>query len=255
MLLVEAVNLTKEFDGLVAVDNINFKVYQGQIKALIGPNGAGKTTIFNMLSGFEKPTKGVVKFKGRRIEKLKPHQITSLGIARTFQNTQLFEELTVLDNVKIGCHLKGQVGILRAMLHLPPIEKEEQKIQEEAVHYVNLVGLGNKLNVMAGELPQGERRLLEIARALATEPELLLLDEPAAGLNSAETGRLAETIYKIRDTGVTIFLVEHDMGLVMEVSDEVIVLNYGRKIAEGPPLLIQKDENVIQAYLGGKINA
>ncbi len=255
MLLVEAMNLTKEFDGLVAVDNVNFKVYEGQIKALIGPNGAGKTTIFNILSGFEKPSKGVVKFKGRKIEKLKPHQITSLGIARTFQNTQLFEELTVLDNVKIGCHLKGEIGILRAMLHFPPVGKEEQKIHEEAVHYVNLVGLEDKLNVIAGELTQGERRLLEIARALATQPELLLLDEPAAGLNSAETEELAETIYKIRDTGVTIFLVEHDMGLVMEVSDEVIVLNYGRKIAEGPPLLIQKDENVIQAYLGGKINA
>jgi branched-chain amino acid transport system ATP-binding protein len=255
MVLVEAADLTKEFGGLVAVDTVSFKVFNGQIKALIGPNGAGKTTIFNLLSGFEKPTRGRIKFKNKSIVGLKPHQIAALGLGRTFQNTQLFEELTVLENVKIGCHLKGKTEIWRAMLHFPPIKDEEDQIEERADRYLGLVGLREKKELLAGDLPQGERHLLEIARALAAEPELLLLDEPAAGLNNYETERLAETIYKIRDSGVTIFLVEHDMGLVMEVSDEVIVLNYGRKIAEGPPLLIQKNEEVIQAYLGGEISA
>lgn len=253
MALIEAINLTKEFEGLTAVKNIDFKVHEGQIKALIGPNGAGKTTIFNLLTGFEVPTNGLINYKGKRISKLKPYQVAKMGIGRTFQNTKLFENLSVLSNVKIGCHLKGKVEILRALTHFPPISEEEKFLQSEAEHYINVVGLEEKINNNAGDLPQGERHLLEIARALASGPEILLLDEPAAGLNNYETERLAETIYKIRDLGITIFLVEHDMGLVMEVSDEVIVLNHGKKLAEGPPLLIQKNEEVIEAYLGEKI--
>ncbi len=190
MIMVEAADLTKEFGGLVAVDGVSFNVFSGQIKALIGPNGAGKTTIFNLLSGFEKPTKGRIKFKDKSIVGLKPHQIAALGMGRTFQNTQLFEELTVLENVKIGCHLNGKTEIWRAMFHFPPIKGEEDYLQERAEHYVKLVNLEEKSSFLAGDLPQGERRLLEIARALAGEPELLLLDEPAAGITTRQRGWL-----------------------------------------------------------------
>lgn len=254
MALLEVKELTKVFGGLVAVDNVSFTVSDGQIKALIGPNGAGKTTIFNLLTGIEPPAKGGITFKGKPVGGLKSHRICALGIGRTFQNTQLFGEMTVLENVMVGRHPRTKSGLLVSALKLPFTRVEEESILQKSQEILKFVGLADKASQQAKNLPHGDRHLLEIARALATEPELLLLDEPAAGLNSSETERLGETIYRIRDKGITILLVEHDMGLVMKISDEVLVLDYGKKIAEGPPLLIQEDEQVITAYLGEEMH-
>lgn len=253
MALLEVTELTKIFGGLVAVDKVSFNVSSGQIKAIIGPNGAGKTTIFNLLSGLEVCTGGKIAFKGQAVSGLKSHHICSLGIGRTFQNTQLFGEMTVLENVMVGRHCRTRSELLAAAFKLPFTREEEKDILTRSYDVLKSIGLAGRAGQLAKNLSHGERRLLEIARALATEPELLLLDEPAAGLNSSETDLLGETIYKIRSKGITVLLVEHDMGLVMRISDEVLVLDYGRKIAEGPPLLIQEDEQVITAYLGEEI--
>lgn len=249
-IILKVQNLQKYFGGLRAIDQLDFAVIQGKIKSIIGPNGAGKTTLFNLLTGIFPPTAGTLQFGGQILNGLKPHVIARLGIGRTFQNLELFGNMTVLENVMVGRHLRTNAGIFSAALRLPQMRQEEKEAKRQALAELEFMGLAEKAGFLATALPLGEQRLLEIARALATEPRLLLLDEPAAGLNMRETANLAETIYRIRERGITVLLVEHDMSLVMEVSDEVLVLNYGRKVAEGPPREIQRHPEVIAAYLG-----
>lgn len=249
-IILQVQNLRKYFGGLRAIDKLDFMMTQGKIKSIIGPNGAGKTTLFNLLTGIIRPTAGTLQFAEQILNGLKPHVIARLGIGRTFQNLELFGNMTVLENVMVGGHLRTNAGIFSAALRLPQMRREEIKAKKQALKELHFMGLADKADLLATALPLGEQRLLEIARALATEPRLLLLDEPAAGLNMRETAKLAETIFRIRERGITVLLVEHDMSLVMEVSDEVLVLNYGRKVAEGPPREIQRHPEVIAAYLG-----
>lgn len=253
MPLLNVENISKRFGGLDALKDVTFAVYQGQIKALIGPNGAGKTTLFNLVSGSYRPTEGRVFFNKEDVTGRPPHQICRMGIGRTFQQSLVFDGMSVLENVTVGRYSRTKAGILSAALSLPLHRREEQEAFKVAHEVLRRVGLDHRAGEPAQNLPMGERHLLEIARALAAAPKLLLLDEPAAGLNDEETRRLAETVRKIRDEGVTVLLVEHDMTFVMDISDEVVVLDYGRKIAEGPPLMIQENEEVIKAYLGEEL--
>lgn len=245
--------VSKSFGGLDALREVSFKVHEGQIKALIGPNGAGKTTLFNLASGSYRPTKGRVLFAGTDVTGRPPHRICRMGLGRTFQHSLVFDEMSLLDNVAVGRYSRTGAGLLSAALSLPRHRREERETLKAAHEALRRVGLDSLADEPAENLPMGERHLLEIARALASEPRLLLLDEPAAGLNDEETERLGETVRKIRDEGVTVLLVEHDMTFVMDISDEVVVLDYGRKIAEGPPLMIQDNEEVIKAYLGEEL--
>ncbi len=248
--LLEAKNLRKEFGGLMAVFDVSFGVEPGELIAIIGPNGAGKTTIFNLLSGVLTPTGGSIRFAGRVVNDLEPHAIARLGFARTFQSIRLFGNMTVLENVMVGRHVKSRYGLLSAALRLPHARGEERAIREEAMAHLARVGLEAKAGEDALSLPFGQQRLLEIARSLATEPKLLALDEPASGLNHLEKLELDRLIRSIRDDGVTVLLVEHDMQFVMDIVDRIIVLDYGQKIAEGNPTEIQANERVIAAYLG-----
>ena len=246
-------SVSKSFGGLDALREVSFAVHQGQIKALIGPNGAGKTTLFNLVSGSYKPTGGRVLFSGTDITGKAPHRICRMGLGRTFQHSLVFDDMTLDENVAVGRYSRTKAGIISASLTLPRHRREEREAFKAAHEALRRVGLDGRAEEPADALPMGERHLLEIARALALEPRLLLLDEPAAGLNDEETERLADTVRKIRDEGVTVLLVEHDMTFVMDISDEVVVLDYGRKIAEGPPLMIQDNEEVIKAYLGEEL--
>jgi branched-chain amino acid transport system ATP-binding protein len=250
-MLLEVRSLSRSFGGLKAVNEVSFSVQPGLIKSVIGPNGAGKTTLFNLISGMLAADSGVVRQNGKEITRLQPHRITEMGICRTFQTTKLFSRMTVLENVMVGRHPRTRAGFLSGVFNLPWTWKEEREIRERSLELLDSLGLMDTAEDLASNLPFGKQRILEIARALATEPSLLLLDEPAAGLNIYETREMADLVLKIRKWGITVLLVEHDMSLVMDISDEIVVLNYGSKVAEGKPEEIQRDPEVIRIYLGG----
>lgn len=239
-----------QFGGVAALKGISYVVHEGLIQGVIGPNGAGKTTLFHCISGLLRPTSGFVAYRGKPTSGLAPHQIARLGISRTFQHVAIFQHMTVLENVTIGRHPRSRFGFLSAGLRLPGMRREERQILESARSYLDFVGLRDEADLAAGALPLGKQKLLEIARGLATEPRLLLLDEPAGGLNMRETEELGELIQRIRETGVTIMLVEHDMNLIMEISDRILVLHYGNFLASGPPATIKDNPAVVEAYLG-----
>jgi len=249
-MILEVKDLTKSFQGLTAVKQVSFSVEKGEIKALIGPNGAGKTTTFNMITGLVTATHGTVTFNGEVINSYPPHMRARKGISRTFQNIRTFAEMTALENVMVGCHLRTKTGLFAATLRLPRCRTDEEQARERALQELAFVGLSDRSHMLAGSLAMGEQRLMEIARTLASEPELVLFDEPAAGLNGKETEQLAEDLLKIKERGITILLVEHDMRMVMRVADEIIVINYGTKIAQGTPEEIRNNSDVITAYLG-----
>lgn len=253
MPLLDVQNVRKSFGGMVAVDAVSFTVTKGQIKAVIGPNGAGKTTLFNIISGLLPTETGQVLFKDKRISGLKPFQIARAGISRTFQNPSLFLQMNVLENVMVGHHCRSNKEFVSCCLRSPAQRREESAIRQHAAEQLEYVGLGALAHCPASSLAFGQRRMVELARSLATQPDLLLLDEPASGLNTHETDELANMIVKIRDRGITVLLVEHDMSLVMGISDDVVVLHNGQTICEGPPRQIQNDPKVISVYLGTEI--
>ena len=250
MALLEVDGLSKRFGGVRAVHGVSFRVEKGAVKGVIGPNGAGKTTLFDLLSGFRAPDEGAVRLRGRRIDGRAPHEIAALGMSRTFQNLKVFPHMTAQENVMVGRHVRSRSGFVAGMLHTPRSRREERAIAAAALEAMDFVGIAGLASVPAGSLSYGQQRGVELARALAAEPALLLLDEPAAGLNMRETADLARLIGRIRERGVTVLVVEHDMSLVMGVSDEVAVLCFGEKIADAPPRAVQENPDVVRVYLG-----
>jgi len=251
MSLLKVDNVTRRFGGLAAVDEVSFEIAPGMVSAIIGPNGAGKTTLFNLISGFLPPTEGRIIFEGQDITAMAPHRIAARGIVRTFQLVQLFPDLTALQNVEAGCHLRGKGGLWAALARTPAARRELDAAASAARELLAFVGLQGRENVPAGALTYGQQRLLEVARAMAANPKLLLLDEPAAGLNAVETEHLAEVIRSLITRGITVLLIEHDMSLVMRIASHIVVLDFGRKIASGSAEQVKADPAVLEAYLGG----
>jgi branched-chain amino acid transport system ATP-binding protein len=254
MSLLEVVNLSKHFGNLLAVDDISFTVEEGEIRGLIGPNGAGKTTLFSLISGFLQPTKGKILWKGEDLAGMLPNVVVKKGICRTFQLTTLFKELTALQNVIMGCHLHTKTGLWQQFWRTGKTRKREREIEEKAIGLLETLGIADVKDRFAGDLPHGHQRILGLAIALASEPELLMLDEPVSGMNPTEKATTMEVVRRLHDKGITIFVVEHDMKAVMSTCDKVTVMSFGKKIAEGCPEEVCNDEAVIEAYLGAGYN-
>ncbi|MGQ7379225.1 ABC transporter ATP-binding protein [Streptococcus suis] len=253
MALLEVKNLTKNFGGLTAVGDVTMELHEGELVGLIGPNGAGKTTLFNLLTGVYEPSEGTISLTGTILNGKAPSKIASLGLGRTFQNIRLFKNMTVLENVLIGLGNHGKAEVLASFLRLPAFYKNEEELKNKAIELLKIFDLDGDADTLAKNLPYGQQRRLEIVRALATEPKILFLDEPAAGMNPQETAELTQLIRKIKEEfGITIILIEHDMSLVMEVTERIYVLEYGRLIAHGTPEEIRNNKRVIEAYLGGE---
>mgnify|MGYP001627875124 CR=1 FL=1 len=249
--MIDVKNLDKEFGGVHAIEGLEFSVEQGQVYSVIGPNGAGKTTLFNLITGFYTPTRGEITLNGESVVDMDPNRLAERGMCRTFQQMQICMNMTALENVMLGRHLQIRSGLLTSMFRLPRLYREEQACRERCRELMEFVGCGQYLDTDASAMSYGALKRLEIARALAADPRILLLDEPAAGLNATETAELEELIRKVAQQGVTVMLVEHDMKLVMGISDRLLVINYGRKLAEGTPEEIRNNPDVIAAYLGG----